>query len=117
MIGTSIAAVILAATSDLNVTLVANVVSGATWTTAAIGIFGYFTENTPPEKVTSYSTVYNQIVSLAIFAGPILGSQLANMSISLTAVLWIGAVLRALAAVLILFNPFGRTPRVPQPAA
>jgi MFS family permease len=92
--GTGIAGAVLAASPSLPFTLVAAAISGASWTAAAISAFNFFSENTPVEYVTSFTTFYNQIVMLSTFIGPMMGSQLAETSLSLTAVLWIGAALR-----------------------
>jgi MFS family permease len=94
LIGTGIAAAILAAAPSLPVTLISAAVSGATWTAAAISAFNFFSENTPVENVTGFTTRYNQIVMLSSFVGPMLGSELASTSLSLTTVLWMGAGLR-----------------------
>jgi MFS family permease len=101
---TGVAAVVLAAAPSLPFTLIAAAISGAGWTSAAISAFNYFSENTPVESVTRFTTVYNQIVMLSVFIGPMLGSQLAETALSLTAVLGIGAALRLLAGGLIGLN-------------
>ena len=75
----------------------------------------YFTENTPPENVTHFSAVYNQVVSLAVFVGPLLGTQIAGALPDLSVLLLIGAALRLAAGGLIALDPFGRQRPVPQP--
>ncbi|HMM29006.1 MAG: MFS transporter [Chloroflexota bacterium] len=112
---TGVAAGLLAAAPSLPVTLVAAAISGAAWTATSISVFTYFSENTPPENVTHFSTAYNQVVSLAIFVGPLLGSQLAGLLPDLSVVLLIGAVLRLAAAALIPLDLFGRDRRTPLP--
>jgi MFS family permease len=115
--GTGLAAIVLALTSNLYVTLPAAAISGGMWTLAAISLFNYFSECTPRESLTSYSTLYNQIVMLSVFVGPMLGSQLASMSLELTSVLMIGAVLRLIAGGLIPSNiRRGRMKRTAHPA-
>ncbi|MBI5960151.1 MAG: MFS transporter [Chloroflexi bacterium] len=94
MLSTGISALIFAFAPDLWWTLPGAALGGAGWTTAAICLFGYFNENTPPDSLTSYSTGYNQVVMLSIFVAPLLGSQLAEVGISLVAVLIGGGVLR-----------------------
>jgi hypothetical protein len=71
------------------------------WTMAGICLFGYFSENAPPESLTRFTTAYNQVVMLAVFVGPLLGSQLAETPLGLTTVLALGAGLRLLAAAII----------------
>jgi MFS family permease len=115
--GTGVAAIILALAPDRTTTLIASAVSGGTWTMAAISLFGFFSENTPPDSVTSYTTVYNQIVMLSVFIGPIAGSQLASTSLSLTTVLLIGGALRLAAGALIPFDLLGRGRSFAQPVS
>lgn len=91
---TGVAAGVLVVATSLPLTLVAAVLSGAAWTMSAISLFGYFSENVPAESLTRFMTAYNQVVLLAVFVGPLLGSQLANTSISLTTVLALGMGLR-----------------------
>ena len=101
MLGTALAALILALTPSMNLTLVAAMFTGASWTAAGVGLFGYFNENTPMEEMPRYTGAYTQIVYLAVFIGPLLGSGLANAGVNLVAVLLGGAAVRLLAGVLI----------------
>lgn len=98
---TGAGALVLALAPSLPVTLIAAALSSAAWTLASLGVFNYFIEQTPPEHVTRFSTVYNQIVSLGMFVGPMLGSQLASVAPDLATVMFIGGVLRILAAIII----------------
>lgn len=97
MIGTGLSAVLLAASPSLVVALGAGALSGAAWTAAAISVFGYFTEQTPPTNLMRFTRIFNQVVMLSIFVGPLAGSQLANTALPLTTVLLIGAVVRLIA--------------------
>lgn len=112
---TGVAAAALAVAPSLPVTLVSAAISGAAWTAAGISVFTYFTENTPPENVTHFSAVYNQVVSLAVFVGPLLGTQIAGALPNLGVLLLIGAALRLAAGGLIALDLFGRQRTVPQP--
>jgi predicted MFS family arabinose efflux permease len=89
-----VAALLLALAPSLPWTLLAGAVSGAAWTAAAISLFTYFSENTPADSLTRFSTVYNQVVLLSIFVGPMLGSQLASTDLGVDAVMVVGALLR-----------------------
>jgi hypothetical protein len=116
MIGTGVAAILLAVAPNLSFTLIAGALSGASWTMVTISLFSFFNESTPPEYITPFSTVYNQIVMLSVFVGPLLGSQLASTSLSLTTVLLIVAGLRFLAGSLAPYDLVGRMrQRQPQP--
>ena len=55
----------------------------------------------PPDNATGYATLYNQIVMLSVFVGPMVGSQLATTPLGLPAVLLIGAGGRLLAGAVI----------------
>lgn len=97
MIGTALSAGILALAPTLQITLLAAAAGGASWTAASIGLFGFFSErNSSEARVT---TVYTQIIALATFVGPLLGSGLANTGVQLALVLVGGALLRFIAAV------------------
>ncbi|MBN1565138.1 MAG: hypothetical protein JXA10_14940, partial [Anaerolineae bacterium] len=98
MVGAGLSGVIIALTSSLYLASAANFIGGFFWTLAAISQFTYFSENAPADNATRYMTVYNQVVMLAVFIGPMLGSQLASLSLDLVVVLWVGAVLRFVAA-------------------
>lgn len=96
MLGTTCSACMLAFAPSLHFTLLAAALGGASWTGAGIGLFGFFSEKTSPEpRVT---TLYMQIISLATFFGPLLGSGLANAGIDLAVVLLGGALLRLAAS-------------------
>jgi MFS family permease len=106
-----VAAALLALAPSLWFTLIPSALAGGMWTMAAISLFGYFSDNTPPESLTSFSMLYNQIVMLSVFVGPMLGSQLASTSLDLPTVLLIGAILRLLAGGLMPFDILARTRR------
>lgn len=101
MIGSALSAAILGLSSSLVLMLVASVVAGISWTMTAIAIFGYFNENMPQEDITRYSTLWNQLVMLTIFVGPMVGSQLVALGMDLRSVLLLGAGLRLLAGIAI----------------
>jgi predicted MFS family arabinose efflux permease len=92
--GTGLAAGLLVLAPSLVFTLPAAALSGGTWTLAAISLFGYFSENTPPEGLTQFSTTYNQVVMLSVFLGPMIGSVLVSGGLDLAAMLVIGIVMR-----------------------
>jgi MFS family permease len=97
MLGTTLSACVLAFAPTAEFTLLAASLGGASWTASAIGLFGFFSErNSSSARVT---TLYTQIVALATFFGPLLGSGLANSGVHLAVVLIGGAVLRLIAAI------------------
>lgn len=112
MIGTAVAGALFAVLSSLPLTLIPAALSGASWTIAAISLFTFFSENTPPEHATRYSTAYNQVVMLSVFAGPMLGSQLVG-PLNIVLVMLLGASLRLLAGVVVGTDQrgVGSTPR------
>ncbi len=96
MVGTALAALLIASSSNLTVILISAGISGASWTLAAgIGLFRYFSDTSPVgEGSVAYATAYNQSIGVAMFAGPMLGSALVSGGVSLVGVLAIGALLR-----------------------
>lgn len=115
MLFTAIATVIIIYAPNLEITLIAAAITGAAWTVAGTGIFGFFIEHTPSEQMQQTTVAYQQVISLSLFIGPMIGSSIAgDGKIDLVTVLLIGGGLRLLAAVL-MSDPFHR--RVPTPAA
>ncbi len=100
MVFTGVGALILAVVGNLPLTLIGTALSGAAWTAATIGVFGFFIEATPYDEVTSYSTAYQQAVGLALFIGPMLGSGLVQSGMPVVQVLLIGAAMRFVAGLL-----------------
>ncbi len=106
MIGTALAALIMAVATDLPITLLAGALSGACWTAATVGLFGIFVETThdiPNSDMTRYTTVYHQLIFIAAFIGPMIGSNLANTGINLVVVMLVGGLLRVLAGASVLY--------------
>ncbi len=115
MIGAAAAAAIIALSPSLDLTLIASALTGASWMAVVVGLFSFFSETTPAEDMTRYTTAYNQTISLAIFIGPMLGSVLANSGVALPMVLLLSAGLRLLAGVLSqqrMLNRYWRTPEI-----
>ena len=109
MVGTALAAVIFALAPNLHLILIGAALSGGCWAAAAmIGLFGFFTENTPTENTAAYATAYQQVIGLAAFLGPMIGSLLVSGGISLVTVMLIGAGLRIGSAVVVDFPLLAR---------
>ena len=98
MSGTALGAFSIALAPGLYYTVPAALLTGASWTLAGIGLFGYFTEHSPKEENSRYTTAYMQVVASSMFVAPLIGSALAENGIELVYVLLIGAGLRLLAA-------------------
>lgn len=105
----------LALSTSLVLALVSGSLSGATWTAATIAMFGYYTAHTASLNATRVMRLYNQVIMLSFFVGPMLGSQLAETALSLSAVLLIGAVLRVASAGMILAVSRARSAATPTP--
>lgn len=101
MLGTAAGAAVIAFAPHLYWTLPAAAFLGGAWTAAGIGLFAYFTESTPQEDKTPFTTAYLQVVYLAVFLAPMVGMLLSNTGINLVAIILFGAVLRGIAALLI----------------
>lgn len=100
LIGTGIAAFIIALAPSLHITLISAAIGGASWTIVNIGQFSYFSEMTPHEHKEPFTTAYHQVVFMAIFIGPIIGKLLTTGELPIVTVLCIGATLRVLAGVM-----------------
>jgi MFS family permease len=105
LIGTGVAAVVIAGAQTLPVTLISAAVGGAAWALVSIGQFSYFSEMTPHENKESYTTAYHQVVFVAMFIGPMLGNLLNTGNIPIITALCIGAAFRVLAGILTQVNP------------
>ncbi len=121
MIGTAIAALIFVVAQNMYVTLIGAAISGACWTAAAsVGLFAYFVERIPSEEMASCSVAYNQIIGLALFIAPLIGSVLTAMNIPLVMIMFIGGALRFVAYPLIFPESmrFAKKPKIsPEPVS
>jgi len=101
---TGVAAMTMALTHNLTFVLVAGAISGAAWTASAIAMYGLFIEaikDVPSHDVPRYTNTYNQLVWIAAFIGPMVGSNLANAGVNLILVMVIGSVMRVIAGMMI----------------
>jgi hypothetical protein len=83
-------------------TLVGSALTGFSWTIAVVGVFGFFMKRTPVEAMQRGTVLYQQVISLGLFVGPLIGSTLADLGINLVTVLLIGAALRLIAGWLVM---------------
>lgn len=111
MIGTALAAILIALAPSLPLTLLAAAASGASWTMVGVGIYGFFTESTPPQSMTSFSIAYQQVIGLGLFVGPMVGSLLVNGGANIVLVILAGAGLRLAAGAFIEHGVFARIGR------
>jgi MFS family permease len=101
---TGVAAMTMALTHNLTIVLIAGAVSGAAWIAGAVAMYGLFidaTKDVASQDMTRYTTVYNQLVWIAAFIGPMVGSNLANVGVNLMLVMVIGAAMRLIAGLMI----------------
>src|SRR3989304_5891461 len=78
MLGTALSALVFPLAQSLPITLIGAMLSGASWTAATIGLFGIFVESThdvPNADLTRYTTIYHQLIFVAAFIGPMIGSS------------------------------------------
>ena len=108
MIGTALAAMLIALAPSLPLTLVAAALSGASWTAVGVGIYGFFTSNAPAHAMTQYSIAYTQVAGLGLFIGPMIGSTLVNSGAQIVLVVLAGAGMRLAAGALIEHGIFTR---------
>lgn len=97
MLSTAFGALVVAFANELPVTLLGAFFLGGGWTATDISQFTYFNNNAPKEGNARFSQAYYQVTAIALFIGPMIGSQLANAGMDLMHVLIIGACLRTFA--------------------
>jgi MFS family permease len=102
MVGTAAAMAMIALAPSLPLTLIGGALNGGAWTAAGVGIFAYFLERTPAQHMQRGTILYQQVISVGIFVGPLIGSLLADSGMSLVTVLLIGAALRFAGAWLVM---------------
>jgi MFS family permease len=98
---TALTPAIIALSPNLYVALIAAVFSGFWTAGAGVSLLALFVENAPEGDMTPYSTAYNQVIGLAMFAGPMIGSLLATSGMSLVVLLLFGAAVRLFASPLV----------------
>ncbi len=96
---TGVASLILAFAPSLELTLLAAALSGGAWSSAAVGVLGFFAERTEDGDIKS-TTLWHQAIFLAMFLGPITGTSLVSLGLDIVWVLVIGGALRMLAGAL-----------------
>lgn len=96
---TAITALVLAISTRLDFALLSAVSSGAGWVIATTGMYALLIERTPKEHSTAIATGYQQVVGIAIFIGPLIGSLLVGFNLTLVQILYITALLRILAGI------------------
>jgi len=101
---TAIAAFILAISTRLDLALFSAVASGCGWLFATNGMNILLIERTPREYASVTSNGYQQVVGIGIFLGPILGSLLVGMNLSLVQILFVAVGLRILASAFAFVN-------------
>ncbi|MEZ4669062.1 MAG: hypothetical protein R3E39_14240 [Anaerolineae bacterium] len=105
LVGIGISALLIAATQNLTLVLVASAIGGGSWMLVNVGQFAYFSEMTPIEHKGPFTTAYHQVVFLSMFVGPLLGRMLSSNGMPIVTILFAGAVLRILAGILIQTHP------------
>lgn len=104
LIGTALAAVVIALAPTLWVTLIGAALTGASWSMTGVAVLGFFAERTDVDDFQATSG-FHQVIFAAQFIGPLLGSFAASSPyFSLSLVLIAGAVLRLLMAVVAHFG-------------
>lgn len=102
LLGTVVAVLIIALTDTLPITLLAALFTGAGWSTAEIGMLNHLAEVMPTRDAARYTRVHSQTIWTAIFIAPFIGTYLVSFGVSITAVLFLGAGLRIIAALIAL---------------
>jgi Na+/melibiose symporter-like transporter len=118
---TAVTPLVIAFAPTLNFALGGAVLNGMGWTLVAIGLFAILVERTPSYLMPRATTLYQQMLAIGTFLGPLIGSTLADAGVNLLAVLLIGAGLRVLGGLVIGLQRndvgllFHRAPRIALP--
>lgn len=91
---TAITPLVIAIAPSLNFTLGGAILNGMGWTLVAIGLFATLVERTPNHLMPRATTLYQQMLAIGTFVGPLIGSTLAGAGVNLLVVLMVGASLR-----------------------
>lgn len=100
-IGLAVSTLVIALSPNLWLTIPAAILNGAFWAAAGVGMFGYFSESTPPNQVASYTMNYNQAVFVSVFIAPLLSTNVIGERMDMVGLLLLGAVLRVIAGVVV----------------
>jgi MFS family permease len=97
--GSGIGTILLALSSNLILALAAGAIVGGCWTAVGmVGLISMLTEITPANGRAAYNTAYHQVAFGAIFLGPLIGTVMLELGVTLGTALLIGAMLRIVAA-------------------
>ncbi len=116
MLITGLAAIVIALAPTLEFALIGAVLTGAGWNANNVAVLRFFTERTSANDINA-TTAYHEIIFVAMFLGPMLGSFVAGIGVPLVGVILWGAVMRILASLLVHYglSIFGKarvSPRV-----
>ncbi len=102
MMGTALAAITIAIAPRAELTLISAAISGASWTSAVVGLYSFFYAKTPQEHMTRASIVQQQLAGLGLFIGPLIGSALVNSGATLVTAILVGAGARFFAGLIVM---------------
>ncbi len=91
---TAVTPLVIAFAPSLSFALGGAMLNGMGWTLVAIGLYSVLVERTPNHLMPRATTLYQQMLAVGTFVGPLIGSTLAGAGVNLLAVLLIGAGLR-----------------------
>jgi len=100
---TALAAVMIAFAPTLEMALIGAALTGIGWNANNVATLRFFTERTKANDMGA-STAYHQIIFISMFIGPMVGSLIAGMGVSLIGIIFFGAFLRVAASVLAYFG-------------
>lgn len=98
---TAVTPLVIAIAPSLNFALGGAILNGMGWTLVAIGLFAILVERTPSHLMPRATTLYQQMLAVGTFVGPLIGSTLAGWDVDLLTVLLVGAGLRLAGGLLI----------------
>lgn len=101
---TALAPLIIVFGGSLPLSLLAGFLTGLGWTGTSLSLLRMLMENVPNYAMPKASAVYQQVVAVGSFIGPLTGSVLVNGGVDLGLVLVLGAALRFGGALAIRFD-------------
>lgn len=99
---TAVTPLVIAFAPTLNFALGGAILNGMGWTLVAIGLFAILVERTPSQLMHRATPLYQQMLAIGTFVGPLIGSTLAGTELNLLTVLLIGAGLRLVGGLLLI---------------
>lgn len=114
---TAVTPLVIALAPSLTVALGGAILNGMGWTLVAIGLFAVLVERTPSHLMPRATMIYQQMLAVGTFIGPLVGSVLLGLGLNVMTVLLIGAGIRLLGGLVLGVQRRDLALLLPKPAA